>query len=1096
MATRASTLALRDALLYAGVAAAWILLSDRALVAFANDSDTFSRLEIYKGWAFVVVTAAMLYVALRRQLQRFEDEANARRQTAERLAAREQHLNTILRTTLDGFWLVDRAGRFLEVNEAYCAMTGFSRDELLRMRIADLDCAETEDEVTAHIAQVMREGRDRFETRHRRKDGSVIEVEVGVAYVDLSGGRFVVYCRDLTGLKRTQRLMQHQELLLREAGEIAHLGGWEFDPVTFKGTWTTETARIHDVDPTAEVSAHLGLSCIQGESRKRIEAAIKAAIEHGQPYDLEVELVTPKGNRKWVRTICHPVVEGGRTVRVRGALQDITALKRTEAALRESEQQYRLLVDHASEAIYVVKDGLIQFANRKCAEWSGASQAELVGRSIFDFTPAEDRPRAMERHRALISGTGVPVNSEFRLCAPGGRLLWFAVSSVRITWKGGPATLNLATNITERKQTEEALRVSEERLRLAAEAAQIGTWDRDLKTGRLYWSDRQQQLMGYQPGTFPGTSEAFEELLHPDTLAVHAEQQARARTGDGGFQAELKYRLRDGRERWGLVCGKTKFDAAGKPVRIVGIQIDITERKQAEERLLQLSRAVEQSPVSIVITDTTGTIKYVNPKFSEVTGYAADEVRGKNPRLLKSGELSSEVYRDLWQTITQGKKWRGEFHNKRKNGDLFWEDASISPIVDGAGRITHFLAVKEDITARKLAEAERDRLEAQLRQAQKLEAIGTLAGGIAHDFNNILGAILGNAQLAVVDLGGGHPARESLDEIIKASRRAKDLVTQILAFSRNQPSHRAVTPLQPVIQEGLRLLRATLPVEVEIATSLAANTPPVLADTSQIHQVVVNLGTNAWHALEGRPGCIKVCLRGVTVSPGVVGELIDLAPGRYACLAVTDNGCGMDSQALERMFDPFYTTKAPGQGTGLGLAVVDGIVRKHEGRIRVTSTPGRGTTVRVYLPAAEDAQKVEVPAKPAAVPPGQGQRILFVDDEEPLVVVVIRLLARLGFEVAGFSRPAEALAAFRATPHLFDLAMTDFSMPGINGLQLAAELLALRPELPVVLCSGYITEALETEGRRIGVRRWLLKPTPIEELSKTLNQLWLESKKP
>ncbi len=870
MATRASALALRAALLYAGLAAAWILFSDHALVAFANDSDTFSRLEIYKGWAFVVVTAAMLYVALRRQLKRFEDEAEARRQAAERLADREQHLNTVLRTTLDGFWLVDRTGRLLEVNEAYCAMSGFSREELLRMHIADLECAETKDEIAAHMDRVVREGRDRFETRHRRKDGGVIEVEVGAAYVELAGGRFVGYCRDITEQKQAQRLIQHQELLLREAGEIAHLGGWEFDPVTFKGTWTAETARIHDVDPTAEVSAHLGLSCVQGESRKRIEAAIKAAIEHGRPYDLELELVTSKGNRKWVRTICHPVVEGGRTVRVRGTLQDITELKRTEAALRESEQQYRLLVDHASEAIYVVQDGIVQFANRKCAEWSGVSQADLVGRSIYDFTPAEDRPRAMAHNRRLIHGSGGPLHAEFRLCAPGGRLLWFAVSSVRIAWKGGLATLNLATNVTGRKAAEGALRTSEERLRLA---------------------------------------------------------------------------------------------------------------------------------------------------------------------------------------------------------------------------------VKEDITARKQAAAERERLEAQLRQAQKLEAIGTLAGGIAHDFNNILGAILGNAQLAVADLEAGHPARESLDEIIKASRRAKDLVTQILAFSRQQPAHREVTSLQPVVQEGLRLLRATLPADVEIATSLAADTPPVLADTSQIHQVVVNLGTNAWHALEGRPGRIGICLRGVTVSPGVVGELIDLPPGRYACLAITDNGCGMDSQLLERMFDPFYTTKAPGQGTGLGLAVVDGIVRKHEGRIRVTSTPGQGTTVRVYLPAAEATRKVEAPAKPVVLH-GQGQRILFVDDEDPLVLVTTRLLARLGYEVAGFSRPAEALAAFRATPHQFDLAIADCSMPGLSGLQLAAELLALRPELPVLLCSGYITEALEAEGRRTGIRRWLLKPTPIEELSKILNQLWLESKRP
>ncbi len=1090
-APRTRLIALRASLLILGLVGVWFFLSDPAMRAILTEPDRITRFEVYSGLAFVMATSLLLYLALRGQLVPLEVAADERQHAVESLATRELHLSVIRRSALDGYWLIDRTGLFLEVNDAYCAISGYERDELLRMRLADVDTVETEAEVAARLARIERMGADRFETRHRRKDGRVIDLEVGVGFAEMEGGRFVGFCRDITQRNQVERVMRHQELLLREAGEIAHLGAWEFDPVTLRGSWTAECARIHDLEPTQEASAQLGLSCFQGESRSRIEAVVREAIELGKPYDLELELTTPKGNRKWVRTICHPVVEGGRTVRVRGAIQDLTERKRTEDALRESEQKYRRLVDHASEAIYVVQDEIIQFANRACAQCSGASQDSLVGRSILDFVPLEDRPRVKEHHWRMISGENTSASSEFRLRTVHGKVVWFAVNSVRIAWKGRPATLSLATDITERKRSEEALRASEERLRLAAEAAQMGTWDRDLRTGRLYWSAHQQRLMGYEPGTFPGTPEAYLALLHPDTLALHAEQQRRARTGDGLFHAELKFRLRDGSERWGLVCGQTKFDAAGKPVRILGIQIDITERKRAEEQLHTLSRAVEQSPVSIVITDPTGAIEYVNPRFCELTGYTADEVRGKNPRVLKSGEMPPERYRDLWQTLTEGREWRGEFHNRKKNGELYWEFASISPILDEAGRTTHFLAVKEDITARKQAEAERQRLEAELREAHKMEAIGTLAGGIAHDFNNILGAILGNAQLAATEVESDHPAGKSLDEIVKASRRAKDLVNQILAFSRRQPLHRQVMSLQPVVEEGLQLLRAALPAKVELVASLTPGSPSVWADSSQIHQVVLNLGTNAWHALENGSGRIEIGLRGVTAGPDAEGELAELPPGDYACLSVTDTGRGMNVKTLSRIFDPFYTTKAPGQGTGLGLAVVDGIVRNHEGRIRVSSAPRQGTSVRIYLPAV--AWVVDTPGQRLsgrAAPQGRGRRVLYMDDEEPLMEVTSRLLVRLGYDVAGFNRVDEALSAFRANPTQFDLAIADFNMPGQNGLQVAAELLACRPELPVVLCSGYVTQDLEAEGRRLGVRSWLSKPTPIEELSQTLEQLW------
>jgi len=414
------------------------------------------------------------------------------------------------------------------------------------------------------------------------------------------------------------------------------------------------------------------------------------------------------------------------------------------------------------------------------------------------------------------------------------------------------------------------------------------------------------------------------------------------------------------------------------------------------------------------------------------------------------------------------------------DGTVRWIHDRAFPVRDEDGRVLRVVGTAEDVT-------EQRRLEEQFRQVQKMEAIGQLAGGIAHDFNNILAAILGNAELALADVDGQHPARKSLEEIQRASGRAKQLIQQILTFSRQQPRERRIVALGPLVEEAANLLRATIPSTVDLVVSIDADAPPVLADPTQIHQVLVNLATNAWHALADRPGRIDVRLESATLDAASAGDLAGLRPGRFACLVVRDTGSGMDAATCARVFDPFFTTKEVGKGAGLGLSVAHGIVHEHDGAISVISEPGQGATFKVHLPAAGGLVSEAVTTSPVSSSHGDGQEILFIDDEEPIVFLATRALGRLGFRVTGFTTAAKALEAFREDIHRFDVVVTDMNMPGTSGLQLAHDLLELRPDIAILLSSGHVTEGLVQRARAAGIREVLYKPSTMREYGEAIS---------
>ncbi|MBK8738890.1 MAG: response regulator [Betaproteobacteria bacterium] len=409
---------------------------------------------------------------------------------------------------------------------------------------------------------------------------------------------------------------------------------------------------------------------------------------------------------------------------------------------------------------------------------------------------------------------------------------------------------------------------------------------------------------------------------------------------------------------------------------------------------------------------------------------------------------------------------------------------------DAHGKITGIEGAFQDISEQKKAEQSHASLEAQLRESQKMEAIGTLAGGIAHDFNNILQIILGNTELARMDAGANWQALVSLEEIQKAGHRARDLVQQILSFSRRQPTWRRVMSLPAVVEESTRLLRAALPAGVRIECRCAADTPSIVADPTQVEQVLLNLGTNAAYAMEGKSGTIEITVEGVTLDGSAAGPSPKLRPGSYARVVVSDSGRGMDAATRRRIFEPFFTTKPAGKGTGLGLSVAHGIMRTHDGAIDVHSEPGKGSRFELYFPHVQDgAADSGMPGTVGLASAGRGQHILYLDDDEAQVFLIKRMLERWGYRVSAYLEQREALDALLGSDQHFDLMVTDFNMPGISGLDVARTIRDARPGLPVVMVSGYITDELRAQALAAGVRELIAKPHEVEELRDVVQRL-------
>ena len=525
----------------------------------------------------------------------------------------------------------------------------------------------------------------------------------------------------------------------------------------------------------------------------------------------------------------------------------------------------------------------------------------------------------------------------------------------------------------------------------------------------------------------------------------------------------------------------------------IQMKSEIDERKRAEEALMKSENRFRtifnQSPIGIALIDSlTGDIYEVNSKCAEIAGRTLEEMSIINWMSITHPD---DVQEDLNNLALLNAGEITDFNmNKRfihPDGSHVWVNMTIVPIIERDKSHPRHLCMIEDITAARKTAGEKKKLETQLQQAQKMEAIGTLAGGIAHDFNNILFPILGYTDMLLMDISEDSPLRDSLNKINTSALRAKDLVGQILSFARQEPNEPILMKLQPIIKEVLKLIRSTIPTTINIIQDIKVDCGPIKADPTQIHQIVMNLTTNAYHAMEETGGELKVTLKEIELGEQDVLSP-DLEPGAYACLSVSDTGTGMDKMVLEKIFDPFFTTKAIGKGTGMGLSVVHGIVNSMKGSIHVYSEPGKGTQFNVYFPIEKTASEKQRTQPEDPVRTGT-ERMLLIDDEKVIIAMEKQVLERLGYKVTSRTSSLEALEAFRANPDAFDLVITDLAMPNMPGDKLSAELIKIRSDIPILLCTGFSETMSEEKTASLGIKGFLLKPIVMKDLAGKIREV-------
>ena len=613
---------------------------------------------------------------------------------------------------------------------------------------------------------------------------------------------------------------------------------------------------------------------------------------------------------------------------------------------------------------------------------------------------------------------------------------------------------NKITRITKSLRNEhDSLLESEQRFRMLSDTAPVLIWMTDETKGCTYFNKVWCDFVGREHSDLTGKGWAHD--VHPDDLEECIRIYENSFDARQPFSMEYRLRRHDGEYRWLMDNGVPRWISETDFVGYIGTCIDITEHKLAEDNLRKLSRAVEQSPISIEITDLNGNIEFVNPKFTQLTGYRAEEVIGQNPRLLKSGKTPPEVYKKLWSTISSGTVWEGEFINKSKNGTHFCVHATISPLRNNKGAVTQYLGIKEDITEKK-------NVMEQLIQSQKVESIGQLAGGLAHDFNNILSVISGYAYLIKLDMGKDAKQLLNMERILSATAKASELTQSLLAYSRKQVMNPVNQNLNQLITAVGSFITRLIGEHIKFSVTTQGEPLPVCVDSLQIEQVLMNLATNARDAMPNG-GTFSITTSAGDIDETYISSLGFGEIGHYAIITVTDTGCGMSPDTVRRIFDPFYTTKEAGKGTGLGMAMVMGIIKQHKGFINVQSEVGVGTEFRIYLPLVVAELLEESKNSDLQIELGEGT-ILVAEDEPIVREYMERLLTKYGYKVIAAVDGQDAVDKYAAHRDEINLVILDMVMPGKSGKAACDEIKQLDGSVRFMFVSGYAGDIIERQG--------------------------------
>ena len=999
-----------------------------------------------------------------------------RKKAEEALGDSEERYRALVTFSPDPLYVhVD--GRVTLVNPAMCKLLGADDpSQLIGKQVLEIVHPEYHEIVQERWKTVFG-GRPAplLEEKFIRIDGTAVDVEVNAVAVDWKGSKGVqVIARDITERKQAEDAIRESEERFR---------------MVFENVFDGISIYSEDPDPSKRrlVECNERYATMAGRSREellqfgntlRLQKTHEDAandnrlksLTRGTAYQGSFSWIRPDGKENSIEYVGVPIMWRGKPHSI-GIDRDITERERTEKQVRLLAHTIKSIGECVS--ITDMNDNIL-FVNDAFLATYRYAEHEILGKNISILRSPNNAPDLIGAIYRTARNEGW--HGEMLNRAKDGREFPISLSTSIVRDDNGKAValVGVASDITERKRAEEALTYERNLLRALMDNIPDHVYFKDNDSRFLRISKSQASIFGIDdPSQAIGKTD-FDFFAEEHARSAFEAEQKIVKSGIAIVDLEEKESWPDGRQTWASTTKVPFRNVQGEIIGTFGISRDITERKHAEEERQRLITAFEQTAEAILVTDPRGIIRYVNPAFERITGFTREEAIGQNPRIMNSGRQNAGFYNELWKAISTGRKWRGRFINKKKDGTLFTDETSISPVLNEQGEIMNYVGVKRDITG-ELS------LQTQLAQAQKLESIGTLASGIAHDFNNILGIILGHTSLLERLREDSHMHSESVAAIMKATQRGTSLVKQLMLFARKTEPLLEPVKVNNIIGEITKLLQRTFPKTITISASLQQDLPEIVADSSQIHQVLLNLLVNARDAM---PHSGTISITTGTVEGEIVSSRFPKATARqYVKVEVADTGIGMDEATRQRIFEPFFTTKGPGKGTGLGLAVVFGIVEYHNGFIDVRTALGEGTSFTVYLPIPEFiGHETQAAGKVLVDIPGGTETILFIEDEEALRSLAKGILVSKGYTVLTAEDGMEGVEMYRSHQKEIAVVVSDIGLPILGGQDVFRKIRAINPEAKVIFASGFFDPDTKTDMYKAGLKDFIQKPYMQDEV--------------
>ncbi|MBI1912405.1 MAG: PAS domain S-box protein [Deltaproteobacteria bacterium] len=1030
-------------------------------------------------------------------------EITGRRKAEAGLLESERKFRGLYESIKDGLVQTDMKGRILDCNQAYQDMLGYTKEEIKKLTYIDITPEKWHEPEEKIVAKIISNGYSNvYEKEYIRKDGSIFPISIRVWLVrgekDEPAGMWGII-RDITERRQAQQELLRSRASLSEAQRIARLGNWDWDLVNKNLYWSDEIYRIFNISPDDFSSNYEALvNSIHPDDLEAVERSVYEAIYDGKPYNVEHRIILPDGAERYIHEKAEVIYdEAGKPVRMVGTIQDVTEHKQLEeelriarnslekrvlertAALQESNRKLQeefvkrqkisdelIIQSRRLEAFFRHTITPLAFLDRNFnfimvsdsyANSAGREPSFFIGRNHFELYPSEDNEnifRSVVERKKPFFAIGKPFiypdHPEW------GEIYW-DWTLVPILDSNGEVEFLVYSlkDVTERKKAEKALGENLELLQGIMDNSRAIIHVRDTE-GRYIMVNRRfeavtclrrEHIIGLTHfDIFP--KEAAEKLVSSDKTVIETGMP---------IEFENSMHLGDG-PRTFITSKFPIFDSAGMLKAVCAISTDITERKLTEEALRQSEERfrslVETSSDWVWEVDHNAIYTYASPKVKDVLGYEPQEIIGKSPFDFMPDQESKRVLKIFSEIEAEKKPFDLlENINIHKDGREVVIETSGTPVFDKNGEFAGYRGIDRDITSRKLAMQERERIQAQLFQSRKMETIGNLAGGIAHDFNNLMVIIQLNSDLALKNLKKQTASFNYLEQISAAAERASNLTRQLLIFSRNQPTEVNIFNINDRITNLLKILNRLISENITIRTELEPSLSMISADKGNIEQLIMNMVINAKDAM---PNGGTIVIRTENVDFEGSEAQRDIREGKYICLTIEDTGEGMDEEVFKRIFEPFFTTKGIGKGTGLGLAVVSNIVKENKGWVDVSSKPGEGSTFKVFLPVSSDAAPINKKKINIRKPEGGGERVLLIEDERMLRKSVALVLTKNGYKVFEAENAQEAAEIFHKESGMFDLIFSDMILKDKNGIELVEDLLVIKPDIRVILTSGYI----------------------------------------